>query len=271
MTEKMTTVTKEAFEKKCYELYQLEWMMSHGYSLNDLYNAMLEYEKDMFAPGDFRASDGSLSYETEFSEEDLERAGTQAKDHLLFGDGFGGGMIWASQDKFLSAEYLDPDYMKWLFETQVDTEADKLKKLYRDYTGTDLESRHDLKVHTSAGVLKAYRTNDPGQPGICVMLEPAGFDTEIDMAFVSVYEDPGYATEGERPVDVAIMCYADPGSEDYTSKDIVKRENICQALQETVEYRLDTADSTNLSILEDIIDDVNSLGFIDDVNILRSN
>ena len=28
-------MTKEQFENKCYEAYQLDWMISHGYSLSD--------------------------------------------------------------------------------------------------------------------------------------------------------------------------------------------------------------------------------------------
>lgn len=32
----------EEFRKKCYEKYQLNWMLSHGYSLQDLIDAMNE-------------------------------------------------------------------------------------------------------------------------------------------------------------------------------------------------------------------------------------
>lgn len=85
-------------------------------------------------------------------------------------------------------------------------------------------------VPTSAGVLKAYPCTDPDQPGISVMLQPAGFEDEIDAAFVSVYENPEFAGEGERPVDVAIMCYGDARTEDYTHKEVIKREDILEGL-----------------------------------------
>lgn len=290
-------IEKEAFEQKCYELYQLEWMMSHGYSLNDLYRVMLQYEQEMFDPDDFRDSEGNLSAKNEFSEDDLERAAMQARDIFLFEQGFGKSHIFAGKKEFLDAEYKDPSYMKWLFDSQVDEEADRLKSLYRKYTGTDIYTLHDLKVNTSAGVLRAYRTTDPGQPGIITMFQPAGYDVEIDCAFVSVYEDEAYATEGERLVDVSVMAYGDPYSEDYSYKAILKREDVTTALHdayeaakeesEDFEYRLtdtgektteayiaelaakrkeildaglDTADSTYIPVREDIVDDVNSLG-----------
>ncbi len=88
------------------------------------------------------------------------------------------------------------------------------------------------EVHTSAGVLRAYKSADPGQPGICVMLQPAGYNCEIDMSYVSVYENSDYKTEqNERPVDVSIMTYSDVYTEDYTSKNIIRREFIVEALK----------------------------------------
>ena len=88
-----------------------------------------------------------------------------------------------------------------------------------------------LEVHTSAGTLRAYQSMDPGQPGICVTLQPSGYDCEIDMSYVSVYEDPEYRTvDNERPVDVSIMTYGNPYSEDYTSKIMIRREDVVKAL-----------------------------------------
>ena len=52
-----------------------------------------------------------------------------------------------------------------------------------------------LEVTTSAGILRAYKSADPGQPGIYVMFQPTGYDYEIDMSYVSVYEDSDYRTK----------------------------------------------------------------------------
>jgi len=88
-----------------------------------------------------------------------------------------------------------------------------------------------LEVKTSAGVIRAYESMDPGQPGICVVFQPAGYDCEIDMSYVSVYEDSEYVTkDNERPVDVVIMTYGDCHTEDYTRKEIIRREDIMEAL-----------------------------------------
>ena len=90
-----------------------------------------------------------------------------------------------------------------------------------------------LEVMTSAGVIRAYKSTDPGQPGISVMFQPAGFTEEIDLSFISVYEDPEYRTkDGERPEDVCIMTYADVSQEDYTYKDIIRREDVLKSLGE---------------------------------------
>ncbi len=93
-----------------------------------------------------------------------------------------------------------------------------------------------LEIPTSAGVLKAFASQDPGQPGIDVMLQPAGYDCDIDMSYVSVYEDEGYKTkDNERPVDVCIMTYGDIYTEDYTSKILIRRDDVIDALSEEEE------------------------------------
>lgn len=89
-----------------------------------------------------------------------------------------------------------------------------------------------LEVPTTAGVLRAYKSPDPGMPGICIMLQPAGYDCEIDMSFVSVYENKEYKTDdNERDVDVVIMTFGSIYTEDYTGKDIIRREDVIEALK----------------------------------------
>ncbi len=122
---------KEQFEDKCYKAYQLRWMLEHGYSLDDLYKVMLKYEKEMFDPYDFRSSDGSMSYEMEFDEEDLERSAMQARDIFLFEEGFGHSNVFASKAEFLKSEYKDADYMDILLSMMPD--SDKLKADYKKY------------------------------------------------------------------------------------------------------------------------------------------
>lgn len=122
---------KEAFEDKCYKAYQLRWMLEHGYSLDDLYKVMLKYEKEMFDPDDFRASDGSMAYEMEFDESDLERSAMQARDIFLFEQGFGSAIVFAGKNEFLNEEYRKADYMDELLSMMPDSE--KLKADYKKY------------------------------------------------------------------------------------------------------------------------------------------
>ena len=90
-----------------------------------------------------------------------------------------------------------------------------------------------LSILTSAGVIKAYVSADPTIPGICTMLRPAGGNGEIDLAFAYVVEDPDCASRSdkERPVDVVIRTYGDPYNEDCTSKAVLRREAVADALK----------------------------------------
>ncbi|MBQ6415196.1 MAG: hypothetical protein IJJ65_02985 [Butyrivibrio sp.] len=204
---------KANFEDRCYKLYQLEWMMSHGYSLDDLYKVMLKYEQDMFDPNDFAYGDeGTMRID----ESDLERAAMQARDIFLFEQGFGHSQIFACKEEFLDAEYQDAAYMKWLFETQVDEEANKLKALYRKYTGTDLCTSCDLKLHTLAGDLKVYRNMDPKYKGIKVTLKPCGLNDEVLVAVV----------ENAEGLDIGIQTYADAENDEPTTNETLCRESV---------------------------------------------
>lgn len=101
-----------------------------------------------------------------------------------------------------------------------------------DYSYDKVDETLLGEVATSAGVLKAYKSADPGQPGIAVMLQPAGYDTEIDMSYVSVYEDTEYQTSyKETSVDVSIMTYGNVFTEDYTDKVMIRRKDVMDALK----------------------------------------
>ena len=92
---------------------------------------------------------------------------------------------------------------------------------------------NELEVKTTAGILRAYESRDPGQPGIAIVFQPKGYEEEIDMSYVSVYQNEGYRTpDNERDTDVVILTYSNPYTEDYTQKDIIRREDIVDALKE---------------------------------------
>ena len=211
---------KNAFEQKCYEAYQLDWLISHGYSLNDLYKEMLDCMSEALDPVDFS--------DDPFNHNDLEYLAETGKEMFLTSQGLGGGSIYACKDEFLESEFQDRAYMEHLISLMPNSK--EMEAFWREEYGI-CTYEPKIEVPTSAGVIKAYESTDPGQPGICVALQPTGYEDEIDMAFVSVYEDPGYATaDGERPEDAVIMSYGDATSEDYTVKEIVRREDVIAGL-----------------------------------------
>ena len=88
-----------------------------------------------------------------------------------------------------------------------------------------------IEVKTQAGVLRAYKSADPYAPGIVLMLQPKGFDFEIDLANVEVKEDPAYVTvDCETPEDVCIYTFGDVSTEDYTMKNIIRRADLLSVL-----------------------------------------
>lgn len=109
---------KDAFEEACYSAYQLDWMISHGHSLSNLYKVWLEYEQESFDPDDFN--------EKPFDESDLERAMMQARDVLLYERGFGESQIFASKNEFLTHEFQDSDYMEHLLTLMPNTASNRV-------------------------------------------------------------------------------------------------------------------------------------------------
>lgn len=88
--------------RKAYGRYQLDWMLSHGYSLADLFS----YLDDMAHDEDKENLSPSEYF---FSFEDY---------------GFAGGEIYACFDEFLENEYQNEDYMRCILS---DTDFEKYR------------------------------------------------------------------------------------------------------------------------------------------------
>lgn len=80
------------FREKCYEVYRLDWMLRHGYSLTQMVSSMEQVWADQ----------GETAPEETFRNWEVD-------------SGFNGS-IWACFAEFLGNEYLDEEYMKCLFE-----------------------------------------------------------------------------------------------------------------------------------------------------------
>lgn len=104
-------MTKEQFENKCYEAYQLDWMISHGYSLSDYRKLLSELASECI------------------EEETIEKLPTNAEEtenlfdaaeEMFQDEGFGSGSLFACKEEFLNAEYLDAGYMYGLLSVMFD-------------------------------------------------------------------------------------------------------------------------------------------------------
>ncbi len=212
---------EEEFYDRCYKAYQLDWMISHGYSIDDFYDAIKASVVDQVAEGYNINSSSRAENAMQCAIEEFHDAG------------FGSGSLWVCEDEFLDNEYMDMAYMKSLFENMFNTEM--MKKLYLRYTQnrefSTFESVPEMSVETTAGFLNTYKSCDPGQPGVVVMLNPEGYDYEIDCSYVSVCENPEYRTkDNEGDKDVVIISYGDATTEDYTTKEIIRRTDIEEGL-----------------------------------------
>ena len=98
-------MTEMEFKRRCYELYQLDWMMTHGYSLQDAFNVLREGYVEGCAEGDI---DGGTGCDDDFDymEEYFEEQGFN-------------GSIFACEEEFYDCEYQDVEYMEYLLPTEM--------------------------------------------------------------------------------------------------------------------------------------------------------
>lgn len=101
------STTKEMFENECYELYKIDWMLRHRYTLTDLVDQLKDNaEMTVDEDGMMSATDGQSARALICS------AYTTFEDE----NGFD-GEIWTCKDEFLQSEFLDYGYMMHLFES----------------------------------------------------------------------------------------------------------------------------------------------------------
>lgn len=126
-------MTKEKFEEICYRAYQLDWMISHGYGLNDLFEIIVG-----FAAED--VDETPMASAT--SGDSVRNLADCAAERFWTEDGFGSGSMYACKDEFLGAEYRDAEYMKHL--TGMMPVPDEKYALWRKYSG--MENQAALEI-----------------------------------------------------------------------------------------------------------------------------
>ncbi len=119
-------MTEEQMKRRLYDLYQLDWMMTHSYSLTDLMRGV--------------GSEAVYHDEHIF---DTEQDGMHADVEGIFveweGDvGFPGGCIYACFDEFCGAELTMPDYIQGLLDV---ANNDDLTEAYKKWLEDNGETK----------------------------------------------------------------------------------------------------------------------------------
>ncbi len=125
-------MTEEQMKKRLYDLYQLDWLMSHGYSLHDVIKGMDDHEA---VDHDSYIHDSEVGMYA-----DIERIFSEWEGYV----GFPGGCIYVCFDEFCHAELLDADYIPWLLEEVKDNrERNELREAYKKWLENNEEENED--------------------------------------------------------------------------------------------------------------------------------
>lgn len=118
-------MTEEQMKKRLYELYQLDWMMTHGYSLHDVIKGIDDHET---VEHDNYIHDGEVGMYA-----DIEGIFNKWQDYV----GFSGYCIYGSFHGFCHDELTDLNYIKGLLDRVPSEEGlrDAYNKWYKENEG----------------------------------------------------------------------------------------------------------------------------------------
>lgn len=99
----------------------------------------------------------------------------------------------------------------------------------------------ELHINSPAGELCAYVGSDTDNPSVGICMIPEGSDgAVVDLAYAEVKGKELADIDKTGYEDVSLYTYADPYTEDFTSKNIIKRDDVVKALE------IENADKTQL-------------------------
>lgn len=150
---------KKTIQKIAYEKYQLDWMMQHGYSLQDVFEVLKEGYIKSCESGDI---DGGTSCDA-----DLEALEVYFDEY-----GFGGEM-YVCYDEFLYAEYTDVKYMRCLLTKKEFLEY--LKENFSAYDYFEVSEDGVVKISEYGYVSDGSVTDNPQETSRLVECSGAEF------------------------------------------------------------------------------------------------
>lgn len=90
----------------------------------------------------------------------------------------------------------------------------------------------ELHINSPAGELYAYVSPDKDNPSVGIYMIPKDSDgTLIDLAYAEVKGKELADIDKTGYEDVSLYTYADPYAEDFTAKNIIKRDDVVSALE----------------------------------------
>lgn len=132
--------TEKEFKKRCYELYQLDWLRSHGYSLQDVFSTLQKCYEKAHASGDINkytsCNDNINTVERYFEEQGIC------------------GELYSSEEEFYDNEYKDTKYMASLL-------AEDMLDQYIEYSENIVVlGRNSMDIETLRKIEDALRKSD---------------------------------------------------------------------------------------------------------------
>ena len=125
---------RKQFEDKYYKAYQLDWMLSLGFSLQDVFEDIVGLMAEHLDenPDEIPVDGGELREHAE-----------RAKDSFVYDTGFTGGSMFVCKNEFFGAEFQDADYMEHLFSITHAPEKDR-EYWYRTVKNSRIPDEEEL-------------------------------------------------------------------------------------------------------------------------------
>lgn len=170
---------EKQIKEKYYRAYQLDWMLSHGWSLQDAYELVvgLMAENVDENPAEAPTTGGDIWLHAE-----------KAKDAFLYDAGFGSGSMFACMDEFLGVEFRDKDYMEHLFAVTHAPEKDRVF-WYREVCGEGVPNPEDPYADAVEKLIEVLNAEGPEAIKAFIGDDVPETEEGIRRAILKVYSD----------------------------------------------------------------------------------
>ena len=165
---------KKSIQKIAYERYQMEWMLTHGITMRDLYSVAED------------ASDFGYLFE-----------------EYLESHGFGCGTLWVCFEEFLQAEYQDIAHMEALLRYSGGSED--LFAEYIEDIGGEVVPWIEARELLSKAVEVEALTQDPDSGNIIVVTLENGEQIRKEQSIESLARDLRFDKEGREIIRAEIQ------------------------------------------------------------------